>query len=240
METFRQVAPEILDFLRRTDTCTVSNAIETFNVRMRNDGFIQGGMRCMFPAMPRVVGYAVTGRIRTAAPPLADLCYYQNTEWWRYVASIPGPKVVVVADVDHAPGVGAFFGEIHTQISKALGCVAYVTNGTVRDLPEIEAAGFQCFASGVSVSHSYAHLIEMGEAVEIGYLQIRPGDLLQADCHGVQKIPFETAADLPRVVAEITARERELIRLCMQPDFSIEKLADALEYGNEHFPSLPR
>ena len=100
METITQVAPQILDFLRRTGTCTVSNAIETFNIRMRNEGFIQGGIKCLFPAMPPTVGYAVTGRIRTAAPPLAKLCYYQNIEWWQYVAGMPGPKIVVVADMD--------------------------------------------------------------------------------------------------------------------------------------------
>jgi 4-hydroxy-4-methyl-2-oxoglutarate aldolase len=240
MVTITQAAPEILDFLRRTDTCSVSNAIETFNVRMRNEGFIQGGIKCMFPAMPRVVGYAVTGRICTAAPPIAKPCYYQNIEWWEYVAAMPSPKIVVLADADPAPGVGAFFGEIHTQISKALGCVAYVTNGTVRALPAIQAANFQCFAAGSGVSHAYAHLIEIGEAVEIGSLQIRSGDLLHADCHGVQKIPMETAAGLPAVVAEIAARESELIKLCTEPDFSIEKLVAALRHGNERVPSLPR
>jgi 4-hydroxy-4-methyl-2-oxoglutarate aldolase len=240
METIRQVAPLILDFLRRTDTCTVSNAIETFNVRMRNEGFIQGGVKCMFPRMPPVVGYAVTGRIRTTAPPISGLCYYQNIEWWEYVSRMPGPKIVVLADADPAPGAGAFFGEIHAQISIALGCVAYVSNGTVRDLPEIEAAEFQCFASGTSVSHAYAHLIEMGESVEIGCLQIRPGDLLHADCHGVQKIPIESASELPRVVSEIAARESELIQLCTNPDFSIEKLIKALQRGDKLAPRLDR
>jgi 4-hydroxy-4-methyl-2-oxoglutarate aldolase len=180
MHTISQVAPELLDFLRRTDTCMVSNAIEAFNLRMRNLGFIQGGVKCIVPGTAPVVGYAVTGRIRTTAPPIANLCYYQNVEWWEYVASMPGPKIMVVADMDRAPGIGAFFGEIHAQISKALGCVAYVSNGTVRDIPAIQAAQFPCFAGGVSVSHSYAHLIEMGEAVEIGTLQIRSGDLLPA------------------------------------------------------------
>jgi 4-hydroxy-4-methyl-2-oxoglutarate aldolase len=232
MDTVRHVAPEILEFLRQTDTCSVSNAIETLNARMRNEGFIQGGVRSIFPAMPPVAGYAVTGRIRTTAPPITNLCYYQSVEWWEYVAGMPGPKIIVLADMDRAPGVGALFGEIHVQISKALGSVAYVTNGTVRDIPAIEAANFACFASGVSVSHAYAHVIEMGEPVEIGGLQIRPGDLLQADCHGVQKIPLEIAAELPEIVSEIAARERELIRLCAQPDFSIEKLVTVLRNAN--------
>jgi len=240
MESANQVKPEILEFLRNTDTCSVSNAIETFNVRMRNEGFIQGGTKCIFPAMPPVVGYAITGRIRTTAPPIAGLCYYQNVEWWEYVASVPGPKIVVLADMDRAPGVGAFFGEIHAQISKALGCVAYVTNGAVRDLAALEATRFQCFAGSVSVSHAYAHIVEMAEPVEIGSLKILSGDLLHADRHGVQTIPKENASELPRVVSEIASRERDLMRLCAQPDFSVEKLISALKRGSQDFPALCR
>jgi regulator of RNase E activity RraA len=187
-----------------------------------------------------VAGYAITGRIRTTAPPIAGLCYYQNVEWWEYVGSVPGPKVIVLADMDRAPGVGAFFGEIHAQISKALGCVAYVTNGAVRDLLALEAAHFQCFAGSVSVSHAYAHIVEMGEPVEIGSLKILPGDLVHADRHGVQTIPGGTVSELPGIVSEIAARERELIQLCAQPDFSVEKLIAALKNGSQDFPALCR
>jgi regulator of RNase E activity RraA len=108
----------------------------------------------LFPELPPVAGYAVTGRIRTASPPISNLCYYQNVEWWEYVARIPEPKVIVLADVDHAPGVGALFGEIHSQIARAAGCVAYVSNGAVLDVPALRTANFQCFAGGLSVSHS--------------------------------------------------------------------------------------
>jgi|SRR5579871_4524188 len=240
MANVRFVAAEILDFLGRTDTCTVSNAIESFNVRMRNEGYIHDAVKCLFPDLRPVAGYAVTGRIRTTAPPIANLCYYQNLSWWEYVAKGPQPKIIVLEDVDHAPGTGAFVGEIHAQISKALGCVAYVSNGTVRDVPALKAADFQCFADGVSVSHAYGHLVEFGEAVEIGCLKILPGDLLHGDRHGVQKIPFEIASELPATVAQIVAHEAELIRLCKAPHFSIEKLADALEHGNAFPPVLRR
>ena len=228
MEKIKQVSPEVLDFLRNTDTCTVSNAIETFSVRMRNEGYIQSGSKCMFPDLPPVAGYAVTGRIRTTAPPISNLYYYQNVSWWEYVARIPSPKIIVLADVDKAPGAGAFVGEIHAQISKALGCVSYISNGAIRDIPALEALSFQCFAGSVSVSHAYGHPVEFGEAVEIGCLKISPGDLLHGDRHGVQKIPVEIARDLPGVVSQIAEREAKLIRLCNEPGFSIERLAEAL------------
>jgi len=224
VDHFVPLSTEILALLRETDTCTVSNAIETFNVRMRNEGFIQDAVRCMFPDFAPVAGYAVTGRIRAAAPPIANLCYYHRMDWWEYVAKMPSPKIMVLADVDRAAGTGAFVGEIHAEIGSALGCVASLTNGTVRDVPALERRGFQCFAGGVSVSHAYAHIVDFGEPVEIGGLKISPGDLLHGDRHGVHSIPRETAGRLAGAVCAIREREAELIRMCRRTDFSLDKL----------------
>jgi 4-hydroxy-4-methyl-2-oxoglutarate aldolase len=224
----RRASAETLQFLRTIDTCTVSNAIEAFNVRTRNEGFIQNGVVCQFPKLPPTVGYAVTGRIRTSAQPIANLCYYHRADWWEYVASMPAPKIIVLRDADETASAGAFVGEIHARISKALGCVAYVTNGTVRDLPALESAEFQCWASGASVSHSYAHIVDFGEPVDIGGLRIAPGDLLHGDRHGVQIVPFAIADDLPRAVQCVLDREAELIRFCGSPEFSLEKLITIL------------
>ena len=228
MSSPSQVRTEILEFLRQTDTCSVSNAIETFRVRMRNEGYIHNVARCLFPALPPVAGYAVTGRIRTSAPPIANLCYYNRADWWRYVASLPAPKIIVMEDVDRIPGTGALFGEIHAQIARSLGCVAYLSNGSVRDVGPLEKLGFPCFAGGVSVSHSYAHVIDFGEPVEIGGQRIAPGDLLHGDRHGVQIIPSELGDRLKDAVAAIADREAKLINLCRSPDFSIDKLEKML------------
>lgn len=224
-----QVNPKIFDLLHQTDTCTISNAIETFNIRMRNEGFIQGVARCQFPSLPPVAGYAITGRIRTSSPPIAKLLYYHRIDWWEYVASFPSPKVIVLEDVDPTVGTGAFFGEIHGRIARALGVAAYVTNGTIRDVPALESTGFQCFASGLSVSHSYAHIVEFGEPVEIGGLKIQSGDLLHGDLNGVQIIPSEIAASVAAEASEVLREERELIDFCRSPQFSLDELEKRLE-----------
>src|ERR1700722_7340873 len=183
-----------LERLREFDACTVSNAIEKFSVRLRNEGFISRAMRCRFPDLGPMVGYAATGRIRTASPPMARRCYYDRMDWWSYVASVPEPRVIVLQDVEPTPGVGAFVGETHASIGRALKCLGCVTNGAVRDLPAIEALGFQLFAGSLAVSHSYAHIIEFGEPVEVGGLKIHSGDLIHGDRHGVLTIPLEVAA----------------------------------------------
>jgi regulator of RNase E activity RraA len=173
--------------------------------------------------------------MRSSDPPISRLCYYHRVDWWQYVAGIPGPKILAIEDLDHAPG-GALLGEIHAQIGKALGCAGYVTNGVIRDLRAVEALGFQCFSKGACVSHSYAHVVDFGVSVEIGGLQISPGDLMHGDYSGVHSVPLSIVDDLPHAVAEVRRNEAELISLCQNPDFSFEKLEAALRAARNWSP----
>src|SRR5215831_5417572 len=128
-----------LEALRQLDSCTVSNAIETFNLRLRNEGFADSSIRCIFPALPSMVGYAVTCRIRCSGPPPKGHSYLDRMDWWNHVQTVAEPRVVVIQDIDHNPGLGSFLGEVHISILKALKCVGAVTNGAVRDLAAVEA-----------------------------------------------------------------------------------------------------
>jgi 4-hydroxy-4-methyl-2-oxoglutarate aldolase len=218
-----------LEPLRALDTCTVSNAIERLNVRMRNEGFVREGVRCRFPDFPPLVGYAATGRIRTMTAPVTHRCYYDRMDWWSYVASVPEPRVMVLQDVEDSPGVAAWVGEIHAAIGMALGCVGCVTNGAVRDLPAAKAAGFHLFSGSLSVSHSYAHIVEFGGPVELGGLTVSSGDLIHGDRHGVLTIPLSIAAQVPGEARKILCEERALIEFCRSPRFSPEELSERIK-----------
>jgi 4-hydroxy-4-methyl-2-oxoglutarate aldolase len=218
-----------LEKLRSLDTCTVANAIETFNLRPRNEGFASAAIRCQFPHFPPMLGYAVTGRIRTSSPPMSGRLYYDQMEFWKYVLTIPKPRVIVMEDVGREPGTGALVGEIHAALALTLNCVGYVTNGSFRDMPAVEANGFHVFAAGVAVSHAYARIVEFGMAVDIGGLQILPGDLVHGDCHGIQTIPSLIAERIPEVAADLREKERKLIEYCRSADFSIDELGGRFE-----------
>jgi 4-hydroxy-4-methyl-2-oxoglutarate aldolase len=226
-------SPNGLDALRRFDACTLANAIERFNVRPRNEGFMSGGAVCRFPHCPPVVGRAVTGRIRTYMPPMTGKCYYENIEWWRYLATIPPPRVVVLQDFDSRPGFGALFGEIHARICLALDCVAYITNGAVRDLDAIEKLGIQLFAGHASVSHAYAHIVDFGGPIEIGGLKIKPGDILHGDRHGILSVPPGLVDQLPGVADQIQSEEKELFTFIEGAGFSVEQLGAQLKHFAE-------
>jgi len=217
-----------LEELGRLDACTLANAIETFHERLRNEGFVDHTIHCLFPRLKPMLGYAATVTIRGSAPPTADGSYPDRTDWWDYIGSLPAPRAVVVKDVSGKPGLGSLVGAVHMNILRALGCVGVVTNGSVRDIPAAENAGFHFFAGSVSVSHAYVHIIDIGKPVEIGGLKIHSGDLLHGDVHGVQSIPVDIAPKIPDAANKIAAREQALIALCRASDFSLEKLRSAV------------
>jgi 4-hydroxy-4-methyl-2-oxoglutarate aldolase len=224
-----QLTAAHLEQFRRFSTCIVASAIETFRVRLPNTGFANSSIRCIFEDRRPIVGYAATARIRSAKPPMVGQSYYERTDWWNHILSIPAPRVVVIEDVDHPPGLGAFIGEVNAEILLALGCVALVTNGSVRDLDEVELTRFQMFAGSVAVSHAYAHVFDFACTVELGGLKIQPGELIHGDRHGVQTIPLEIAEKIPVVAHEISTWRQHLIGHCRSEDFSIEDLRKAIQ-----------
>jgi len=219
---------EQLEALRRLDACTLANAIETFRERLRNEGFMDSSIHCLFPRLQPMLGFAATIKIRGSAPPTADGKYPERTDWWDYILTLPAPRVVVVQDVSTRPGLGSLVGAVHMNILRALHCTGVVTNGSVRDIPAAESAGFHYFAGSVTVSHAYIHIVEVGTPVELGGLKIESGNLLHGDLHGVQCIPTEIASEVPAVAAELLAKEQALIALCRSPEFSLDKLRAAI------------
>jgi regulator of RNase E activity RraA len=159
---------------------------------------------------------------------MGERLYPDRTDWWDYVQSLPTPRIVVVEDVGSKVGVGALLGEVHLNILRALGCAGAITNGAVRDLPAAEALRFPLFSGGVSVSHSYVHLVEIGGVVEIGGLPVQSGDLLHGDVNGLQTIPPSLAVQLPAAAARMRAADQKVIALCQAPDFTLAKLRAVL------------
>lgn len=218
-----------LDALRQIDTCMVANAVETFNLRLRNTGFTDASIGCMFPEAPSMVGYAATARLRSGEPPIKGGTFRDRSDLWNSVLEVPSPRILVLEDMDDPPGRGAFIGELHSATLKALGCVGHLTNGAVRELPAVQTTGIQLFAGSVSVSHAYAHIFEIGVPIRVGGMDIHPGDLLHGDRHGVLTIPVQIAGKIPGVAAELRKREEKIIELCRSSSFSVAKLSELMK-----------
>jgi 4-hydroxy-4-methyl-2-oxoglutarate aldolase len=226
--------PGLAAALRRLDGCAIANAIETFDIRLRNEGFADGRIRCLFERRAPVVGHAVTARIRTSTPPPVGHNYVDRTDWWTYITTVPAPRIVVVQDVDEFVGRGALVGEVHANILRALDCHAYATNGAVRDLDGVGRTDLQLFAGAISVSHAYVHIVDFGGAVEIAGLMVQSGDVLFGDRHGLQSIPQAIAGEIPAVAQEMRAREQQVIDFCKSTEFSIEGLRAIIDESRVH------
>ena len=214
-----------VEALKKITSPSVANAIETFKVRPREQGNLSSDIRARFPDMGPMVGYAVPCVIRAEQGPIEG--HRASTYgWWDYVLTIPAPRVIVVHDLDDPRGQGAQWGEVQANIHRALGCVGVVTDGSVRDLDEVRALGFQFVAAHVSVSHAYVHMVDFGLPVKLGGLWVKPGDLIHADQHGVVTIPPDIADRIPEAVAKVEADERKIIDVCKAKDFSAQKLKD--------------
>ncbi len=210
--------------LAALDTCSIANAIERFDVRLRNEGYTEQGLTCRFPKLPAMLGYACTLQVRSYAPPTKGRVYFENNDWWDFLLTIPAPRILVIQDMDRQPGVGAVIGDVHARILQSLGCVGVVTNGAVRDLPKVEALNFQMFSGSVSVSHGYSHVVHVGGPVQVAGLEVVPGALLHGDCHGVIRIPRNLAGRIPKAAEELQQKEKEIIDYCQSPGFSVEGL----------------
>ena len=220
---------EELQALRQFDTCMVVNAIETFKVRLRNTGFTNGKLRCMFPDAPPMVGYAVTARLRSGEPPIAGSWFRDRGDLWSHILQCPAPRILVLEDMDQKPGRGAFVGDMHAAILKALGCIGHLTNGAVRELPSVRSMGIQLFAGSVAVSHAYAHIFDLGVPVTIDGMDVHTGSLLHGDQHGVVTIPNEIAGKVADAATRLQHSEQEAIEFCRSTNFSIARLGDLMK-----------
>jgi regulator of RNase E activity RraA len=220
---------EDLDALRQFDTCMISNAFETFDARLRNTGFADASIRCMFKDAPPMVGYAATARLRSGEPPMVGGTFRDRADFWNSILEIPAPRILVLEDMDEPPGRGAFVGDMHAAILKALGCIGYLTNGAVRELPALRTMGIQLFAGSVAVSHAYAHIFDVGAKVKVGGMEVRPGELLHGDRHGVLTVPAQIAARIPGAAAELQRAERKVIDFCRSSAFSVAKLGEIMK-----------
>src|SRR5262249_1548289 len=169
--------PPQIDALKKITSPSVANAIETFKVRPREHGNLSSDIKALFPEMGPMVGHACTALIRAESGPI-DGHRASTYAWWDYVLSIPAPRVIVVHDLDDPRGQGAQWGEVQANIHRALGCVGVVTDGSVRDLDEVRALGFQFCAAHVSVSHANVHMVDFGIPIKVGGVWIKPGELI--------------------------------------------------------------
>jgi regulator of RNase E activity RraA len=222
-----ELSPELIAELTSIDTPTVCNALELLAPERRGYGFTTRPLVCARPQLRPVVGIARTATIRAAHP--SDVARDQASvrdEYYAYIDAGPKPSIVVVQDLDEERGYGSFWGEVNSNIHKGLGCDAVITNGSIRDLPDI-AEGFQMLADRVGPSHAFVHVVDYSRPVTVAGMHVSHGDVIHADQHGAVVVPHEVCADVKQAAELIARRERVVIIAAQQPGFDVDKLRRA-------------
>lgn len=182
--------------LKRWNTPTIYNGWEqiTKHDRTRN-GINLEETRDFMPQMGPMVGYAVTLVIEPSNPKHCANAK-ANGDYRRYVASVPGPKIVIVQDLDKPHVIGSCWGEVNSNTHRALGCVGTITDGAIRDVDEMTNAGFKALARRLCVGHAHVIPVRWNCEVEVFGQKIQPGQLIHADKHGFLAVPKEDEARL--------------------------------------------
>ncbi|MGA8820320.1 MAG: RraA family protein [Xanthobacteraceae bacterium] len=197
-------------FLRSIDTPTVCNLIEIVAPERRGAGYTVAHLHCPFPDLAPMVGFAKTVTIRARDAVSGSSYMQKRMDYLDYVGAAPQPSVVLIQDLDEPAGYGAFWGEVQTNVHKALGCLGTVTNGSVRDIPAV-ALDFQMLAGSVSPSHAYVHVVDFGIPVTIHGMSTKSGDLIHADRHGAVIVPVDKIDPMRDALDGLMKQEARII-----------------------------
>lgn len=193
--------------LKRWNTPTIYNGWEQITRHDTTKGWFNlDETRDYMPQMGPMVGYAVTVVCEPSNPAHKRENPAAMAAYRAYIASVPGPKIVVVQDLDN-PHVGSYWGEVNANIHRSLGCVGTITHGCIRDVDEMTNAGFKALAKRLCVGHAFSWPVRWGVEVEAFGCKIQPGALIHADKHGFQVIPGEDQAGLLEAAAFMDANE---------------------------------
>jgi regulator of RNase E activity RraA len=231
------IAPEVLDKLRTFDTTTICNVIELFEVRPRNEGYMDSRIKACYPEMPPIVGFAATATFRGSSQDgESSSSALPQIETF---ARLSGPPIVVIQDLDE-PSVGASFGELMCTTYQAFGAVGLITSGSGRDLNRLRALNFPIFTNGASPSRGHSQIVAVGTPVQVGGVTVQPDALIHADSNGVTTIPVEIAAELADLGYEYTSAEAVVLDVLRSDTLSAKSYAEARREADDRLERLRR
>jgi 4-hydroxy-4-methyl-2-oxoglutarate aldolase len=217
------LSPQEIEELRAIDTPTICNAIETFRIRGRLEGFLGMDIRCLLPDLGSMIGYAVTATVDSTTPEAAQ-DEQAWLKWMQAMQASPKPAVLVFKDVGPQPRKSAHLGEVMGTVARRLGVIGIITDGGVRDILELKQLRFHCFAAGLAPSHGNPRLLEFNCPVVIDGVRIETGNLLHGDINGVTLIPQSIASQVAAAAASVRQREAEQMAYVNSHEFTLEGL----------------
>ena len=224
---------ELITFLKKFDTPTISNALDIYRGSRSADGYTKYPFISANTSLEPIVGIARTAKIRASNPPILSpeettsirLKYYEYISK-RFLDYPDASPVCVIEDLDWPNPTGSFWGEVNVALHKGLGLEGTITSGLLRDLDAIDKS-YQVLANGIGPSHAYVHVVEFKSSVNVHGLIIKDGDIIHADQHGAVIVPDKALPIIKKAIDHMNKKEKHLIEAAKQDNFNIEKLKEA-------------
>jgi regulator of RNase E activity RraA len=210
---------EIFEALKDFDTPSITNVVATYpdhplclglyNPWTQN-WYTDQSIRCMYPELGPVIGYAVTCVYGLPDPTYARLSFMDVID---ALDAAPKPTIFVFQQKfppEIAGKVGLSGGNM-TSAMKAVGCVGAISNGPSRDIDEIRPMNFQYLLSGIAPGHGPTAIHAVDVPVTVAGMDVAPGDVIHMDENGACKFPADKLAAVLTNVRKL--RDEEAARM---------------------------
>jgi 4-hydroxy-4-methyl-2-oxoglutarate aldolase len=210
-----------IEYLKSVDSPTLINAIELLKVRPRERGFTPLEIRCLFPDLGVMCGYAVTAQVESATQ-MDPFRLETFIELYKMVEQAPKPAVIVFQEIGGFGDFAAHAGEVMSTFFTRLGAVGLLSDCGVRDLDEVRRLGFHYFARGSVASHANFRIARVGVAVQVRGMVVNPGDIIHGDVNGVITVPKVDLAALREAVDTVRRKEKTVMDFVRSAEFNLE------------------
>jgi regulator of RNase E activity RraA len=229
MSAYSNSDHDLMAFLRTIDTPTVANAIEMLEVSSRSEGFPSLDLRCLFPELGVMCGYAVTAHVETVtnANPKTEGAFLDLFE---AVEESPKPAVVVMQEIGGDRDRATHCGEVMSTIFSSLGAVGLISDCAVRDLSAVRKLRFHYFARGAVSSHANFRIVRSNVPCEVLGMTVHPGDLLHGDENGIINVPAQKRQALTDAIQQILSAERKIFDVARAAGFTAAALRNRFLY----------
>ncbi|MFH1084666.1 MAG: RraA family protein [Chloroflexota bacterium] len=208
---------EMLQELRQFDTPSITNVVATYPANplclglynpWNQNWYTDETVRCMYPELGPIVGYAVTCVYGLPDPSFSRLSFVDVLE---AMARSKQPAVFVFEQrfpPEIARKVGLSGGNMTTAL-KAMGCVGAISNGPSRDIDEIRPMKFQYLLSGITPGHGNMAVHAVNVPVHVAGMDVAPGEIIHMDENGAVKFPADQLEAVLTNVRALRVQEEE-------------------------------
>jgi len=165
-------------------------------------------IKCMYPELGPVVGFAVTAVYGLPDPTYARLSFMDVIE---ALDASPKPTIFVFEQrfpPEIAGKVGLSGGNMTTAM-QAVGCIGAISNGPSRDIDEIRPMKFQYLLSGITPGHGPMAVHAVNVPVRVAGMDVSPGEIIHMDENGAVKFPAAYLAEVLDRVTKLRDQEAE-------------------------------